>query len=406
MVSRLPLSLLTAAIAFPVVGAAADSLSLFRQRIVPILNAKNPSSCSECHLGGVDLKDYLRPSQEETFAALKQSGLIDTQRPEKSKLLAFVRRKPEKPTLSTEKLRQAEYDALLAWLQAAVVDPELAAAKTKDASLGSSLPPEVVRHLRRDRVLTSFVDNVWSEVGRCAACHSPDRNGKQVKEHGEHISWIRLGDPQATLDHLREHELINISAPEKSLILLKPLNQVKHGGGQKMLVGDRTYKQFRAFLDDYAASLAGKYQSPAELPQSRAEVSQVTDIWFKLEGVPKEYDKLLLQVDLYRWDEQAQAWSSAPWANGDRAVFGGGQLWQQHLSVTAPRDSERAKLLAANPFLPAGKYRAKIYLDRQKKLERDFRAELSDEELVGAVEFDSRWPSGYGKMTIVRFPAK
>jgi hypothetical protein len=264
----------------------------------------------------------------------------------------------------------------------------------------------VVRHLRRDRVLTSFVDNVWSEVGRCAACHSPDRNGKQVKEHGEHISWIRLGDPQATLDHLREHELINISAPEKSLILLKPLNQVKHGGGQKMLVGDRTYKQFRAFLDDYAASLAGKYQSPAELPQSRAEVSQVTDIWFKLEGVPKEYDKLLLQVDLYRWDEQAQAWSSAPWANGDRAVFGGGQLWQQHLSVTAPRDSERAKLLAANPFLPAGKYRAKIYLDRQKKLERDFRAELSDEELVGAVEFDSRWPSGYGKMTIVRFPAK
>lgn len=392
-------------LALPALTSAADSLELFRQRIVPILNAKNPSSCSECHLGGVDLRDYLRPSQEETFAALKQSGLIDVQRPEKSKLLAFVQRKPEKPNLSTEKLRQVEYNALLAWLQAAVLDPKLAAAKTKDAALGSSLPPEVVRHLRRDRVLASFVDNVWSEVGRCAACHSPDRNGKQVKEHGEHISWIQLGDPQATLDHLREHELINVSAPEKSLILLKPLNQVKHGGGQKMLVGDRTYKQFRAFLDDYAASLAGKYQSSAELPQARAEVSQVTDIWFKLEVVPKEYDKLLLQVDLYRWDEKAKDWSSDRWANGDRAVFGGGQLWQQHLSLTAPRNSARAKELTANSTLPPGKYRAKIYLDRQKKLERDFRAELTDEDLVGTVDFDSRWPSGYGKMTIARFPA-
>lgn len=392
--------------ALPAIGAAADSLDLFRQRIAPILNAKNPSSCSECHLGGVDLKDYIRPSQEETFAALKQSGLIDVQRPENSKLLAFIQRKPEKRNLSTQKQRQAEYDAFLAWLQAAVLDPKLAAAKTKDATLGSSLPPEVVRHLRCDRVLASFVDNVWSEVGRCAACHSPDRNGKQVKEHGEHISWIQLGDPQATLNHLREHELIDVSAPEKSLILLKPLNQVKHGGGQKMLVGDRTYKQFRAFLDDYAASLAGKYQSSEELPQLRSEASQVTDIWFKLEGVPKEFDKLLLQVDLHRWDEKTKDWSSYRWASGDRAVFGGGQLWQQHLSVTAPRDSDRAKQIAANTSLPPGKYRAKIYLDRQKKLEQDFRAELIDEDFVGTVDLDSRWPSGYGKMTVVRFPAK
>jgi hypothetical protein len=390
-------------LAIPALSSAADSLELFRQRIVPILGAKNPSSCSECHLGGVDLKDYIRPSQEETFAALKQSGLIDVQRPEKSKLLAFIQRKPEKPNLSTEKLRQAEYDAFFAWLQAAAKDPKLAAAKTKDTGIGSQLPAEVVRHLRRDRVLASFVDNVWTEVGRCAACHSPDRNQEQVKKHGEHISWIQLRDPQATLDHLREHELINVNEPEKSLILLKPLNQVKHGGGQKMLLGDRTYKQFRAFLDDYAASLAGKYQSSAELPQARAEASQVTDIWFKLEGVPKEYDKLLLQVDLYRWDERAKAWSNDRWASGDRAVFGGGQLWQQHLSVTAPRDSERAKQIAANASLPPGKYRVKIYLDRQKKLERDFHAELTDEDLVGMVEFESRWPAGYGKMTVARF---
>jgi hypothetical protein len=28
-----------------------------------------------------------------------------------------------------------------------------------------------------------LTDNVWSEVGRCAACHSPDRNQKQVEKN-------------------------------------------------------------------------------------------------------------------------------------------------------------------------------------------------------------------------------
>src|SRR5689334_2153916 len=171
------------------IGRAEDSLSIFKARIVPILKATNPSSCSECHLGGVDLKDYIGNSQEETFAALKRSGLIDVQRPEKSKLLAFISRKPEKPNLSTDKLRQAEYAAFLEWIQVAVKDPKLAAAKTKDENLGPDLPVEVIRHMRKDHVLASFVDNVWSEVGRCAACHSPDRNQEQVKKNGEHISW-------------------------------------------------------------------------------------------------------------------------------------------------------------------------------------------------------------------------
>jgi len=383
-----------------------SSLALFRQRITPILQAKNPSSCSECHLSGVDLKDYVGQTQEETFASLVGAGLVDLKKPENSKLLAFIARKPEKTSLVSDKVRQQEHDAFKAWIVAAAKDPKLAAAKTGDAKLGPDVPVEVIRHARRDHVLASFLDNVWSEVGRCAACHSPDRNQEQVKKHGTKVNWIKLRDARGTLDGLLASGIIDTDSPEESLLLTKPTNQVKHGGGVKMVVGDRTYKQFRAFIEDYAASAAGKYKTAKDLPGERAEVSAVTEIWFKLEGVPEKYDQQLLQVDLHRWDDATKSWSKDRWAIGDRQVFGKGQLWQQHLSATAPRDSSRAKEIAQKPTLPAGKYLAKIYIDQAGKLQKDYQAELGEGEFVGQVEIDSRWPEGYGSMTITRFPAK
>lgn len=384
---------------------AADDSSrvLFERRILPILQAKNPSSCSECHLSGVNLKQYIHPTEAETFAALRAGGLIDVKSPQKSKLLEFIARKPEKPSLVTDKIRAEELAAFSSWIEAAVKEPALhQAATTRKA--GPQVPPEVVRHARTDRVLSSFVENVWSEAGRCAACHSPDRNQEQVKKHGEHISWIKLDDPQATLDYLRENELVDLASPEKSLLLLKPLNQVKHGGGQKMAMGDRTYKQFRRFLDDLAATAKGSYASADQLPPPAAEVSAVTDQWFKLEGVPAKYDNLVLQVDLFRWNERTGKWSGDRWATGDRPIFGGGQLWQQHLSVTSPRDHERAGKWGKQPRLPAGRYLVKIYIDRGGKLAKDYSAELDDSDLVGAVEVTSDWAEGYGRMTVAKFP--
>lgn len=385
---------------------AADSLAIFKQRIAPILQAKNPSSCSECHLSGVDLKQYIGATQEETFAALRDSGLIDVKRPAASKLLTFIGRRPEKPSPITDKVRDQEYQAFRAWIEAAVKDPKLAAAKTTDARLGPTVPVEVVRHARQDRVLASFLDNVWSEVGRCAACHSPDRNQKQVKEHGEQVSWIQLGDPRATLAYLLEADLLDLEKPDQSLLLLKPTNQVKHGGGVKLVVGDRTYKQFRQFIEDYAAAKSGSYRTAADLPPANPDVSRVTDVWFKLTDVPARFDKLTLQADLYRWDDASKDWSTIRWATGDRQVYGGGNLWQQHLSVVAPRDSERAKVLDKSATLPPGRYLVKIYLDQEGKLAKKYPYELGEREFVGQVELTSRWPAGYGVMTSVKFPQK
>jgi hypothetical protein len=39
---------------------------IFQQRIMPIFQSPNPSSCVQCHLAGVDLKNYILPSCSES----------------------------------------------------------------------------------------------------------------------------------------------------------------------------------------------------------------------------------------------------------------------------------------------------------------------------------------------------
>jgi hypothetical protein len=383
-----------------------DAAAIFEKRLLPIFQSPKPSSCTGCHLSGVDLKQYILPTQEQTFAALLKMEMIDPQHPEKSKILEFIERAPEKTSLVSQKVRQQEYAAFKSWIVAAAKDPKLLKAKpTRQA--GPTIPDEVIRHARKDRVLQSFIDNVWSEVGRCAACHSPDRNQKQVKEHGKYVSWIVLNDPQGTLDYMVENEILNTKKPEDSYLLLKPTNQIKHGGGIKLQVGDRTYRQFLKFATDYAQTVNGKYKSAAELPEQNDEIFQVSDIWFKLTGVPEIYDKKLLRVNIYRQTgDGPDSFSADRWATADRGVFGGGKLWQNHLSLAAPRGLKRAEQIRKQPRLPEGRYLIKVYIDKKDKLATDPDAELTEEDFVGEVITRSPWPGGYGRMTVVEYPNK
>lgn len=397
-------SITTETVTQPMEATANSSLETFERRILPILRAQKPSSCVECHLSGVDLKDYIHPDQGKTFASLVRAGMVDVKEPDKSKILEFIARKPKQSSLISDKIRQEEYEAFRAWLKAAIADPQLLAAKDAEKLLEPKVSIEVIRHARKDRVLASFTDNIWNEVGRCAACHSPDRNQKQVEKHGEQVSWIKLGDPEGTLNYVLGAGLIDREAPEKSLLLTKPTKQVEHGGGQKMVIGDRSYKQFRRFIDDYAAVVNGKYKSAMELPSQSDEVSIVSEIWLKLTDVPAEFDTMLLQVDVHRWE--GNGWSKARWATSDRPVFGKGQVWQHSLSLTAPRRTGRAEEIGKNLSLPRGRYLIRVYLDRTARLKKDFRVEMGQDEFVGEIELQSNWPSGYGQMTVVPFPRK
>ena len=119
---------------------------------------------------------------------------------------------------------------------AAVKDPELLKIAADAKPLGPQLADEVIRHARKDRVLASFIDNIWTEVARCSGCHSPDQNQKQAKEFGEQVSWITLRDPEATLAYMLEAELINVDRPDQSL-LLPEANHASRARGRTKATG-------------------------------------------------------------------------------------------------------------------------------------------------------------------------
>jgi hypothetical protein len=394
--------------AHQVAAHADDPAKVFEERILPIFKSPNPSSCTRCHLASVDLKDYILPSAKETFLALRDQGLIDLEKPDASKILALINRgqnDPKAAGLISAKQQKAEYDAFAAWIKACAADASLRSApKPEKAPALSVKPVEVVRHSRKDRMLASFESNIWSMRFRCMNCHTEGspQNDKLVKEHGQRVAWFKKGGPEATMDYLLASKLIDLKDPEKSLLLTKPLNTVKHGGGIKFVVGDQGYKAFRAWIEDVVAMKTGKYATAADLPPKETGPLQFgTDMWLKIDKTPDAWGDKLLQANVYAWDAKARAWEKEPIATTDRTVWGKGKLWQHTVTLLAAPGSERAKLWAKRkPSLPPGKYLIKVYVDSAEKSKKDWKAALGEEEYVGQVEIQARWGEGYGAMTV------
>lgn len=407
---RIPL-FATLLAAWPAVGSAAEPTpaEVFEKRIVPIFKSPNPSSCVQCHLSGVDLKDYILPDADKTFRSLRDQGLIDLDNPEKSKIVTLIDRGGDNakgPNAVTVKLRKAEREAFVAWIKACAADPKLKTAPKLDEK-ERAVPPrpvEVIRHARKDRVLESFETNVWAWRFRCMNCHTEGtpQNDKYRKEYGDRVAWVKKDGPAATLDYLIASKLIDPAKPEQSLLLRKPLGE-KHEGGLKFVVGDDAYKGFRTWIEDVAAIRGNKYAAANDLPPADAGPERFgTDLWLKLTACPPEWADKLLQARVFAWDDKRKAWEDAPVAVSDRVVFGKGKLWQHNLTLLAAKDSDRAKAWrAGKPSLPEGKYLLRVYLDAEGRLAKDWKAVLGDTDFAGQAEFPAKWREGYGAMTAV-----
>jgi hypothetical protein len=388
-------------------GPTPSPAQVFEKRLKPIFDSPNPSSCVQCHLAGVDLKNYILPDSEKTFRSLRDQGLIDTKQPKKSKILALIQMgdyEKKGSALIHEKVRKAEYEAFAAWLEACCADKKLLESPPLDEKerKGPSRPAEVIRHSRKDRLLESFERNVWSIRTRCMNCHtegSPQAD-KNVKKHGPAIAWFKKGGPEATMDYLLSSKLIDVKEPTKSLLLRKPLGEVEHEGGVKILVGDAGYKALRGWLEDLAAIRGDKYAKAEDLPKKEPGARFGTDIWFKLTDTPDAWGDKLLQVSVYAWDAKAKKWEDEPIAISDRKVWGKGKLWQHNLVLLAPEGSERDKAWRkGTASLPAGKYLARVHVDAKARLEGDWKSALGKDEYVGRAEFEARWREGYGAMS-------
>ena len=386
---------------------AATPQEVFESRILPIFRSPNPSSCVQCHLSGVDLKEYILPSHRDTFLSLRDQGMIDLDDIAKSRILNLIGRGDDgKATSISQKNREKERAAFVAWLEACTADKTLRDAPKLDAvkQAKPARPVEVIRHARIDRLRESFANNVWALRFRCMNCHSEGtpQNLKLVEKWGNDVAWFRKDGADATLDFLMSSKLIDVDNPGKSLLLLKPLNIEKHGGGVKFEVGDDGYKAMRTFLEDYAAVKKDGYRTAAALPKASGRASFGSDRWIKLTGTPAEWGDKLLQVRIHAWDAKANTWEKEPIATTDRKVFGKGAQWQHNLTLLADADSERAKQFARAPALPRGKYLVKVYVDRDGRLAKDWKETLNDKNFVGQVEITTDWKEGYAATTSIK----
>jgi hypothetical protein len=318
-------------------------------------------------------------------------------------LLEFIARAPEKGDPVVARLRSEELAAFRTWIVAAANDPGLASAQAHVEPVGPTLPLEIVRHARRDRVLASFMENIWVERERCAGCHSPDKNQRLIEKHGEHISWIRPDDPAGTLALIIENELLDTKNPDKSLILQKPLLEVEHGGHIKFLRGTRTDKQFRRFLHDYAATVTSKYQTAADLPKLTDQVVVATAQHLRMTDMPKEFGGKLVRIDLHQWINGG--WSKSPVASVDGAANPKNAMFQGVVFANMPRTINIAKEVETRRQFPGGRYLAKLYVDREGKAAQNRDYEMNASDFVGEVEFDGPWAAGYQPPKIIKSPS-
>jgi hypothetical protein len=418
-------------------AAEATPQQIFDQRIMPIFRSEKPSSCVQCHLASVDLKDYILPSVEDTFISLRDQGLIDMEHPAESKILTLIRMGEkdldEGARLIHENTREAEYAAFANWIEACVNDPALRDLPTSNAAAqaGPDLPNEVIRHARRSRVVDSFARNVFSQRMRCFPCHTPHeidpdnprqaaavKTMNQFTERFDDELLARLNifreTPEATLDYLVEASrntadgdipLLNLDDPARSLLVLKPTSKLPeknddgtfpipprheplyHLGGLKMHPDDQTYKSFVAWIQDYANVVNNQYASVDDLPADNWHGSQLV---IRLMSVPDDLSEgLPVQMYIHARDDSNGGWSPEPVAftqgtvTPNRVVNGALILFRRG-------DSQ------PDGALPRGDYLVKVYADRNHRLADDPTLLLGEEDLYGQVELRrARWREGF-----------
>ena len=414
-----------------------DALKVFEQRIMPIFRSPKPSSCIQCHLASVDLRDYILPSHEQTFFSLLDQGLIDRESPTDSKILNLIRMGNRDPDSMSkrihEKTRQAELSAFTAWIEACCSDPELMNERIdRQPELAKpSVPDEVIRHARKDRVLDSFIRNVWSQRMRCFPCHTPneidpnnpmhkkpkERQREMVAKHGARMNIFKETPLQTMRSMLagkhvpskKSLPMLNFEKPAESLLLLKPtakvppkredgtfeppssLLPVSHMGGLKMHVDDMSYKAVLGWIEDVANLQQGAYSTVEELPADNWIPTQKV---IRVKEMPEDWPRFgLVQVFVYPvTQDQSDPLGFTQAIITPRGIING--------SLTLFGEKGASEQLESGALEP-GEYRIELYLDRDNLLKRSPDALLNDRSPDAELTFEAKWRDGFKNAEVV-----
>ena len=436
------LGLVLACFELPLAADEPDPQEVFAARIMPIFNSPNPSSCVQCHLASVDLKDYILPSHEETFLSLREQGLINVMEPDASEILELIGMGEQDADRGARmihaKTREQEYEAFRSWIQACVNDRELMARRPSEnlPKVGPAVANEVVRHSRKDRVLDSFVRNVWSQRMRCFPCHTPgdlNRDNPQhqkpiqryqelLKQFGAKMNLFKDSPEQSMTSmlaaarnhHRDELPLVNLVDPEQSLLLLKPMAKlpakseggtflpassqvpVSHRGGLKIHKHDHSYKAILKWIEDVAAIESESYALPEDLP---VDSWRATNRFVRISQTPEEWRSgMVVQIMIYE----------AGQSDGDHfrkpIAFTQGIVTPRHF-VNGPLfvDENQAELMKGGRDQPTKTYRLQVYPDFDGAIELAPTSLLGPTSCKGEVDFEFPKRPGFPHATIIEF---
>jgi hypothetical protein len=344
---------------------------IYQQRIIPLLQSGS-NRCSQCHLSGIDLRSILSEDPAATFASLRARGWVDVDEPARSKFLDFVARQSEDATPIEQRVRDTELRALTDWLTAACKDSSLLSAAVvihDDLKINERL----IRHARSDQVTRRFTIAIWSQLERCANCHSPDRNAKQVSEHGEQMSWIVPQDPAMTLKSLVQRQLIDLQSPKSSLLRLKAVGLEDHQAGVKFPEGGETDQEWVGFLEDYSKTVFGKYESAEQLPQPVLRHRWRSGLHLRIENLPETLEQGIYRVELciQRPDGSVE---SEPCAISESYVTAERRKWGNSLILIDNRKnidpSDLTRPIEVDEVMLRGKYRLRMYPATKQDLQK------------------------------------
>lgn len=112
-----------------------------------------------------------------------------------------------------------------------------------------------------------FEERIYRWKGRCDHCHSADGITAGLRGAPLWLVEVPRGEPERpairrTMQNVIEWGLLDLAAPDQSLLLLKPLAEaaggLRHGGGTKFQnLEDPAYLDFRAWIEHYAGCADG-----------------------------------------------------------------------------------------------------------------------------------------------------
>ncbi|MBK6922114.1 MAG: hypothetical protein IPH07_32280 [Deltaproteobacteria bacterium] len=251
-----------------------DATRLFDERIAPLLSSERQSTCNECHLSGVNLGLYGQGDPCATMACMVESGIVDLEQPRESVVLSWILRAEPANALITQRVIDAEHDAVLQWIEynarcGAEVCPSIddpcggtqvlaGECEVPNSSQASGARPYEDPGDCSDRTLEEgFAALVYSWRGRCYPCHFDSHDG----DPEDAPRWIKDGacdlGSLATMREVVGSGLLDAATPSRSLLLTKPLAEqaggVVHGGHDKMpSTADPAYQDYAKWIEMWA----------------------------------------------------------------------------------------------------------------------------------------------------------